>query len=197
MIVHKELVQGTDEWLRVRLGKFTASQASAIATAGKGLDTLVFEKAEELITQEIKQGYKNPDMERGNLLEPKARNLYELETENIVHEVGFVELDQYVGCSPDGMIGNEGLVEIKCPSFRVYYEYLTTGKVDPSYFNQMQMQMFVTDRKWCDYTVYNPLFKSQPIIIKRIDRDEIAIKKIQVGLTMGVAKLQSIIERIK
>lgn len=196
MKIYNDLQQGTEEWLKVRLGKFTASSASTIAVNGKGLETLIFEKAEELISGQIKEGYKNADMLRGNELEPKARNLYELETENIVNQVGFVELDEYIGCSPDGMIGNDGLMEVKCPTFRVYYDYLTTGLVDKGYMWQMQMQMYVTERKWCDYVVYNPLFKKTPIIIKRIERDENAINKLQVGLEMGKAKLQSIIERI-
>lgn len=197
MKIYNDLQQGTEEWLRVRLGKFTASSASTIAVNGKGLETLIFEKAEELISGQIKEGYKNADMLRGNELEPKARNLYELETENIVNQVGFCELDEFIGCSPDGMIGTDGLMEVKCPTFRVYYEYLTTGLVDTGYMWQMQMQMFVTERKWCDYVVYNPLFKKTPIIIKRIERDENAINKLKVGLEMGKAKLQSIIERIK
>jgi len=197
MKIYTDLQQGTEEWLKVRLGKFTASQASAIATAGKGLDTLVFEKVEELVTGQIKECYKNEDMIRGNELEPRARNLYELETGNIVKEVGFVELNDFVGCSPDGMVGLDGLMEVKSPSLRVYYEYLTTEVIDPAYMLQMQMQMFVADRKWCDYVVYNPLFKKQPIIIKRVERDEAKIKKIEVGLQIGVSKIQSILERIK
>jgi putative phage-type endonuclease len=189
--------QGTDEWLKIRLGKFTASKAQAIATNGKGLDTLVFEKAEEIITGQFKQGYKNADMERGNELESRARNLYELETGNVVNEVGFVELSEYVGCSPDGLVGNDGLFETKCPSFRVYYEFLTTGVINTGYMWQMQMQMLVTDRKWCDYVVYNPVFKSQPIIIKRVERDEKSINKLEVGLQTAQAKLKDILERIK
>jgi len=197
MKIYTDLQQGTEEWLKIRLGKLTASKAQAIATAGKGLDTLVFEKVEELVTGQIKECYKNEDMIRGNELEPRARNLYELETGNIVKEVGFVELNDFVGCSPDGMVGLDGLMEVKSPSLRVYYEYLTTEVIDPAYMLQMQMQMFVADRKWCDYVVYNPLFKKQPIIIKRVERDEAKIKKIEVGLQIGVSKIQSILERIK
>jgi len=197
MKIYNDLTQGTDEWLKVRLGKFTASSAQAIACNGKGLDTLVFEKAEEIITGQFKQGYKNADMERGNELEPKARNLYELETGNIVNQVGFVELSEYVGCSPDGLVGNDGLMEVKSPSFRVYYEFLTTGVINTGYMWQMQMQMLVTDRKWCDYVVYNPVFKNQPILIKRVDRDEKSINKLGVGLQTGEAKLLTILERTK
>lgn len=195
MKIYKDLQQGTSEWLQIRLGKFTASNASSVATAGKGLETLVFEKAEELVTGQIKEGFKNADMIRGNELEPKARNLYELETENIVSQVGFCELDEYVGCSPDGLVDEDGLVEIKSPTFRVFYEYLTTAKVDSKYMWQMQMQLLVTNRKWVDYVVYNPMFKKQPIIIKRIERDEEKIEKIKKGLEDGIKKLQEILEK--
>lgn len=195
MKIYNEITQGTPEWFEVRLGKLTASKATAIATAGRGLETLVYEKAAELITRKLPDAYTNQDIERGKELEHKARNAYEIETGNVVHEVGFIELDEFTGCSPDGLVGNDGLVEIKCPKDSVFIKYLYTGKVDTGYMWQMQMQMHVTSRKWVDYVVYNPNFRN-PLIIKRIDRDEAKIKKIKEGLATGKAKLQSILEKI-
>jgi putative phage-type endonuclease len=197
MKIYQTLEQGTKEWHVVRLGKLTASKASAIATNGKGLQTLVFEKVEELLTREFKETFKSKEMERGNELEPKARNAYELETGNIVQEVGFIEQDQYSGCSPDGLVSDDGLVEIKCPNFRTYFEYMESGKINPTYYAQMQMQMLISDRKYCDYVVYHPDFKKNPIIIKRVERDEAKIAKIKVGLAQGIAEIKSILEKIK
>lgn len=192
MIIHKDLQQGTDEWLKVRLGKFTASKASAIGSNGKGLTTLIWEKIDEIISGEIKQGFKNADMERGNELEPRARIAYEFETMNAVEQVGFIELDKYTGCSPDGLVGKDGLVEIKCPTNRVFYEYMTSGKIDTGYMWQMQMQLLVSGREWVDYVVFNPNFKNSTII-KRVNRDESAIAKIEAGLMTGKAQLESIL----
>ncbi len=196
MKIYKDLIQGTDEWLKIRLGKLTASKAKIIAVNGKGLETLVFDKVQEIVSKEIIPGYKNKAMEWGNEQEPKARIAYEFETGNPVTEVGFVELDEFVGCSPDGLVGDKGLVEIKSPTIRTFYEYMNTGKIDDGYMYQMQMQMYVTGREWCDYVVFNPYFKT-PLIIKRVDRSEAHIAKLKVGLAQGIAQIKAILERIK
>jgi predicted phage-related endonuclease len=125
--------QGTDEWLKLRLGKLTASSAQAIASNGKGLETLVYEKVAELLTHKLPEQFENEHIKRGNELEPLARNSYELETGNVVKEVGFVELDQYTGASPDGLVGDDGLVEFKCPSDIVFLKAMHTKKIDTKY----------------------------------------------------------------
>jgi len=195
VIIHN-IKQNTPEWLAVRLGKFTASQAQAIASAGKGLETLVFKKVAEILTDKAEEGYKNFDMERGHELEAMARGAYELETGSVVKEVGFCELDKQSGCSPDGLVGDRGLVEIKCPSNKVFVEYLYSGKIDTGYMWQMQMQMYVTDRAWCDYAVFNDNFLNL-IVINRIIRDESAIEKIKAGLATAKAMSDSILLKIK
>lgn len=195
MIIHKDLVQGTDEWLQIKLGKLTASHAQAIASNGKGLDTLCFKKVDELVSGEIEHGYKNADMERGNELEAVARFEYEMQTDNIVEKVGFIELDKYTGCSPDGLVGEDGGIEIKCPNIRIFYEYQQSGKVDTGYMWQIQMNLYVSDRKWWDYVVYNPNFK-ESLIVKRIERDEEKIEKIKIGLEAGIKKIEEIMEGI-
>lgn len=195
MKIHN-LEQGTPEWFAVRLGKFTASSATAIAAKGKGLETLVFEKVAEILTGKQKPPYTNPDMERGIELEKEARNAYELETGIKVVQVGFCELDEHTGASPDGLVGEKGLNETKCPNDVNFAKYLYDGKVDTGYNWQMQMQMLVTDRQWNDYTVYNPNFPN-PIIIKRIPRNETDIAKIKAGLAFGIGQKNLFLEKIK
>lgn len=195
MIVHN-LEQGTKEWLKLRLGKFTASTASAIKTNGKGLETLIFEKMAELLTQKQLTNFKSDAMERGNELEAEAREIYELTTGLSVKEVGFCELNEFVGASPDGLVGEDGLVEIKCPIPKTFVKYLVSGKVDPKYYAQMQFQLYVTDRKFCDYVVYHPDFPN-PVITKKIERDEAFIEKIRIGLESGIRKLNELMEKIK
>ena len=186
--------QKTEEWLRIRLGKLTASNAHPIKVNGKGLETLAKQKAIEEITMAVPEQYTNNDIERGNELEPMARSCYELDKGIKVIEVGFVELNENVGCSPDGLIGKDGLIEIKCPNDQNYFEAIVEGKFYPCYVSQCQFQMMVTNRKWNDLTFYNPNFDI-PIFIKRIERDEKYIEDIKKGLERGIELKQEFIKK--
>lgn len=188
--------QGTEEWFACRLGKLTASVARTIATQGKGLETLCLEKATEILTGKPTETYKNDAMEQGNLLESEARSIYELETGTNVEQVGFVEENEFIGVSPDGLVGDDGLIEIKCPQDKTYTQYLLDGKIKPEYYSQMQMQMFITERLWCDYVVYNPNFKKS-ITIQRVYPDKEEIKRIADGLAKGVGIIKDIIGKIE
>jgi exodeoxyribonuclease (lambda-induced) len=121
--------------------------------------------------------------------------MYEIETGNTVTEVGYCQLDDYSGCSPDGFIGEDGLIEIKCPCDSVFVRYLYDKKVDPKYYAQMQMQMLVTGRKWCDYVVFNQNFEKS-IVIKRIELDEESQVKLNFGLEQGKTKIKEIVKNI-
>lgn len=183
--------QGTPEWFACRLGKFTASDAQTIGCNGKGLETLVYEKLAEIITGKPKESYSNDDIERGHQLEMEARDSYTIDTGNTVECVGFCELDEYTGASPDGFVNGEGLVEIKCPNNVTFVRYMIDKKIDPKYYSQMQMQMYVTDRRWCDYVVYNPNFPT-PVITRRVERDELSIEKIKLGIASGIEMLKNL-----
>lgn len=183
-------IQGSPEWHELRK-RLTASEAQSIAAQGKGLDTLCMETVARMFSKAEPINYTNEDMERGHLLENEARGSFEIETGLMVEEVGFVEMDEYVGASPDGLTSDDGLIEIKCPSDKIYTEYLYTEKIDPKYFAQMQMQMLVTERKHCWYVVYNPNFEKS-IVIKRVDWDQTMIDKIVKGLEIGRAKIKDI-----
>ena len=195
MIIHN-FEQGTDEWFAVRLGKFTASHSQEIANDGKGLETLVKEKACEILTGKAKETFKSEAMERGNELEHNARQMFEFITGLTVEQVGFYELDEYTGASPDGLTSDNGLIEIKCPTAKVFLEYILDGKVDTKYMWQMQMQMMVTGKNHCYYTVFNPDFE-KPIIIKKIDRDDDKIKQIKAGLESGIKQIKEILNKVK
>lgn len=189
--------QGTEAWHQLRLGKFTASDAKTIATNGVGLDTLVFQKVAEILTgKSAIAPYTNADMERGKELEEMARNSYEIDTSIVVERVGFVELDEYIGCSPDGIIDTEGMQEIKCPNDANYARYRFEKKINAEHYWQMQMQMYIMGRKWCDYVVFNPNFNDKPVIIERVPYNGEDIKKLTIGLSKGVQKVQEILEKI-
>lgn len=184
--------QGLPEWFELRKGKMTASHAQAIASNGKGLKTYVHEVVAELYSSAEPVNYTSPDIERGNELEPVAREMYEMETGSQVLTIGFIEADEYVGASPDGLTGGgDGLVEIKCPKDRVFLELLLTGKIDPKYVWQMQMQMLIADRKWVDFVAYNPNFQESLVII-RVDADADKQQAIQTGLTAGTKMIKEL-----
>lgn len=195
MIIH-DVQQGTEEWLQLRVGKFTGTDGQAIAADGKGLETLVFEKAAEVITGKFKPSYTNTDIERGHELEAMARNSYELESGNLVKQVGFVELDEFTGCSPDGFILEDGMVEIKCKNDANYVRYLYDRKIDPAHNWQIQFNLMVSGRQWCDYVVFNENFP-KTTIITRINRNETEIAKLKAGVAVGIAQLKAILEKIK
>lgn len=195
MIIH-DVKQGTDEWFQLRLGKFTGSDGQAVAANGKGLETLIFEKAAEIITGKSKPSYTNPDMERGNELEAMARNSYELESGKLVKQVGFCEMDEFTGSSPDGLIDEDGMVEIKCKNDANFARFLFDHKIDPEHNWQIQFNLMVTGREYCDYVIFNENFP-KTTIITRIDRNESDIAKLKAGVAMGIAQLKAILDKIK
>lgn len=196
MKIYDKIEQGTPEWLMLRLGKFTASDAQAIASNGKGLETLVFEKAAEILTGKLKDEYTNADMDRGNELEEQARNEYELATGVVVKRVGFIEKSERVGCSPDGLIGEDGLQEIKCKNDANFARYMFDKIIDPAHIWQMQMQLLISERQYCDYVVFNPNFPTS-VIVTKVVRDEIAIEKLRIGLEEAQEKLDNVLAKIK
>lgn len=187
--------QGTDEWLNDRKLHMTASNATAIASNGSGLETYIKKLVMENFCTNI-ENYTNADMERGNELEPLARDMYFLQTGNEVEEVGFVELSKYVGASPDGLVGKDGLLEIKSPRNNTHFDFILNEKIKSIYIWQMQMQMYVIDRKWCDFASYNPNFEKE-LVIKRVERNELAISKIKTGIIKGEEMIEKLIEQYK
>lgn len=196
MKIINDFKQQSDEWFAYKLGKFGASDGQALGANGKGLETLCFEKASERLTKtRARESYTNGDMERGNEMEALARDIVSLEYGHPIMECGLIEMNEHVICSPDGLVGDDGLIEIKCPSNRVFMEYLYNKKIDTKYYAQMQMQLLVSGRKWVDYCVYNAAFPV-PLIIKRVERDKEAITKLEKGITEGIAKIEEILKTV-
>lgn len=197
MIIHN-LEQGSLEWHRVRAGKLTASDAQAIGNNGKGLESLVIETMARFYSSAPADSYTNANIERGNELEPQAASMYELQTGLITSKVGFVEFDEYVGCSPDRFVGEDGQLEIKCPSDVTFLKLMLAGKegVDTAHIWQMQMQMLVTGRKWTDYLAYNPNF-SKSLLIHRFEPDTLKFEALKRGFEIGKIKIQAIKNQIE
>jgi putative phage-type endonuclease len=183
--------QGTKEWFDLRKGLLTASHAQAIAANGKGLITYVKEKMCEVYSTAEKETYSNKAMENGVELEEYAAIAYEFETGRETERIGFVKYNDYIGASPDRIVGDDGLVEIKCPSDKTFFNLLLDNKIDSKYMWQMQMQMLITERKWCDYVVYNPNFDKSLVII-RVLPDEKKFQKLLEGFKAGEALIKEI-----
>ena len=188
--------QNTPEWYEVRLGKLTASRAQAIGNCGKGLETLCWEKAAEIITGKLPEQIESEDIRRGHELENEARGAYSIETGRPVEQVGFVEYSKYAGCSPDGLV-KDGLIEIKCKNDVNHLKLLTRQKPESEYMWQMQMQMLVTKRRWCDFVSYNPHFVDKPLIIIRIDQDLTMQRDLLEGIKKGTKRIQEILKEIE
>lgn len=195
MKIHDSIIQGSEEWFALRLARFTASDAQAIASNGAGLTTLVYEKAAEKLTGKTKDSYSNDDMLRGKELEALARSAYEIESGQAVKTTGFIELNEFAGASPDGLLGEKGLLEIKNPNAANFVKFMYERKIDTKYKWQTQMQLYVSGREWVDFVVHHPDFQ-KPLIITRIERDPEAIKKIEIGLSQGIAKLREILAKV-
>ncbi len=176
--------QQSDEWFEARKGKMTGSQAQAIGSNGKGLETYIYNLMAEKYSSSPGDQYSNDDTDRGNELEDTARKLYELEKGVEISRVGFVEFDEFSGVSPDGLIAGNGLIEIKCPNDKNHFHIAMTSEIDTKYQWQMQMQLLVTGRNWCDFISFNPNF-TQDLIIIRVEKDEKKQEKLKEGLLKG------------
>jgi putative phage-type endonuclease len=196
MQIHN-IEQRSDEWYELRKKyPLTASNAQAIGNNGRGLETLIWNVLADKYSTAEKENYSNKDLERGVELEPQARAMYELERGVKVEEVGFVtneDISKVAGASPDGTVGTDGLIEIKCFDDAKHFKYSINGlEVESQYMWQMQMQLLITGRKWVDYVAYNPDFKSSLLIV-RVEPD----KEMQEKIVEGLKKGEQIIKEIE
>jgi len=198
MKIHNNIIQRSKDWFKIKAQKMSGSHAQAIGNAGKGLETYIYELMSEFYSSAEKEHFSNEHTERGDELESTARGIYELEKEVEVKQVGFVEYNEFVGCSPDGLVGEDGLIEIKCPNDTEYLKYLLFGEkqIDTKYVWQCQMQMLVVDRNWNDLVIYNPNFKNSMLIF-RIERDMASFESLEKGFEVGKAKILEIKEKLK
>ena len=159
--------QGTEEWLALRLGKVTASKVKDVLTKGRGnaqsktAETYMMELIAEKLTGQSKPFFENDSMRWGTETEPQARAMYEVNNDFVsVREVAFIEHSEFVGVSPDGLIGEDGLLEIKCPNTTTQLKRALSDDYSADYKAQIQMQLWVADRKWCDFLSFDPLLRS-------------------------------------
>lgn len=192
-----EMIQGSPEWIAARLGKVTASRiADVIARTKTGWSAYrgkyMIELIAERLTGEPSPAYVSPAMRWGTVTEPEARAAYEFETDATIEAVGFVEHPRipFAGASPDGFVGEDGLVEFKCPNPATHIDVLLKNEVPADYLSQVMWQMACTDRKWCDFVSFDPRFpEGLRLVVIRVARDEARIMELERDVIAFLAEL--------
>lgn len=189
-----DIEQGTPEWHELRCGIPTSSCFDKIVTPAKGelsaqSSTYLHELLAEWLSGEPGDSFSSRWTERGTELEPQARAYYAFERDADVRQVGFVFADstRMVGCSPDGLVDDNGLLEFKCPKPSTHIGYLLAGKLPTTYRAQVQGSLMVTGRQWCDFVSYCP---GLPPLIVRVDRDAEFIAKLRAALATFTSRLK-------
>ena len=183
-----EVVQGTPEWHALRCGKVTASRIDDVMAKGKGdaesasRRNYRMELVVERRTGIQQEGFVSRDMILGQEREPIARARYEVARGVLVREVSFIDHRSIpmCGASPDGLVGDDGMLELKCPKAATHYGYIMGNKVPADYQLQMLWQMECANRKWVDFGSYCPEFdRDRQLFIRRFYRDDERLKVIR------------------
>lgn len=196
IVYYDNIEQNSEEWHELRRGKMTASNATAIGANGAGLVTYT----KELVLDRlgiITEPYINSDIERGNELEEEARQAYEFKTGVTTKKTGFITNSIYknVGCSPDAIINEDGGLELKARN-NLKHLSLILGETKEIPFNQIQLTLLITERKWWDFASYNPNF-SKPLFITRILPDEKYFEKLKNGIERGNELINEYMDKYK
>lgn len=191
--------QSTPEWFSCRMGIPTASMFGTVMAKGKDggasltRKTYLYKLAGEIITGEPAENYSNDHMERGKQMEAEARDIYAFVTDLIPQQVGFIR-NGAKGCSPDSLIGNSGVLEVKSKLAHLTIECLLRDEFPPEHKAQCQGALWVSEREWVDIAVY---WKGLPLFIKRAGRDDTYIQKLSEAVDVFNEELAGIVDRVR
>lgn len=200
-----DVEQGTPEWFAARLGKVSASRvADVVAKTKTGWGASRANYAADLIAERLTgvkaESYSNVAMQWGTDNEPAARKAYEFMTGNAVATVGLVlhpSIDMACA-SPDGLVGEDGLVEIKAPQTATHIETLLGAPVADKYVKQVHWQMAATGRAWCDFVSFDPRMPGEMSLhITRIARDDALIKSLEADVSVFLSEISDKVARLK
>jgi putative phage-type endonuclease len=198
--------QRTDAWFAARCGQFTASRAADLMARTKSgpsasRGALLTELAIERLTGQPTPSYTNAAMQRGIELEDEARDAYAFAKLVAVQQVAYIVAEGLpnAGCSPDGLVGDEGIVEIKCPTnMAKHLDALRSGAHAVEYRWQLQHQLMVTGRAWNDAVSYHPAFpEGLQLAITRVERDEAAIAELRAAIIAADAEVEAIVAELR
>lgn len=198
------IVQGTEEWRALRVGKVTASRVADVVRRTKsGYSTSRKNYSAFLLCERLTgrptETFKSAEMNWGTEKEPDARAAYEFMRDVTVEQVAFVDHPsiRMSGASPDGLVGEDGLIEIKCPNTSTHLDSLLYGGVDEDYVIQMQWQMACTGRAWVDFVSFDPRMpEDMQLFIKRVPRDEKLIAEYEAEVIKFLAEVQETVEKL-
>ena len=195
--------QRSEEWFQARLGKVTASRVADVLAKIKSGESASrrnykIQLVSERLTGEKQETYINQAMQDGIDREFYARERY-VQQHGEVEEVGFIQHPTLeAGASPDGLVGDDGLIEIKCPLGTTHTETLMTQEVPSKYMPQIQFQLLVTGRKWCDFVSFNPMFPEHlQLFVKRVDADPVYQKELEVEVGKFLDEVNDVINKLK
>ena len=197
--------QGSPEWLALRLGKVTASRIKDVLANGRGnapskmAESYMMELVAERLTGESKPFFENDAMRWGTETEGEARAVYSIKNSRFdVEEVAFIELDDDIGISPDGLVGDDGLIEIKCPNTTTQLKRALSDNYSKDYKAQIQMQLWVSERAWCDFVSFDPRLSGKAgYLEQRVYRDNSYISDMQDKTFEFVGKMKELINKLK
>lgn len=196
------IVQGSPEWFAQRLGKVTASRLRDVIAKIKTGEAAAranyrAELVAERLSGKVADSFTNSSMKWGTECEPLARAAYEAETGQLVMETGMISHPtiSMAGASPDGLIDNDGLLEIKCPETKGHIETLMNNAAPSQYIPQMQWQMACTGRQWVDFVSFDPRLPAEyQLFIKRVERDDALIAEYEAAVIQFLAEVDATIE---
>lgn len=191
--------QLSDQWFSARIGSIGGSGIASVVAKGKGKmrNNLLYRLAGEILSGEKYQGYSNADMERGIEQEQDARDWYEYETGNKCTQVGLVKETDHTHYSPDALLGEDGILEVKCTIPSVHIETILKDEIPAEYRRQCQWGLFICQRDFVDFVSYSPLIIDMPILIIRRGRDEKLIKELDEGAYKFILELKAVVKKIK
>jgi len=193
--------QRTDEWFEARLGKVTASRICDVlaATSTAAYQNYQAQLIAERLTGEPYESHVTTAMQWGIEKEEDARSLYEFMCDQDVLDIGFVEhfVIKQSGASPDGLVGMNGQIEIKCPNTATHIKTLTTQKIEKKYRDQMTWQMACTGRQWCDFISYDPRLPAEhSLCVIRFERDDEQVKEMELAVRQFLRSLKDKISQM-
>jgi putative phage-type endonuclease len=198
------IVQGSDAWFQSRMGKVTASRvADVIAKTKTGYstsrDNYMAQLVCERMTNTVAESFTNSAMQWGTETEPLARAAYEAHADVLVDEVAMITHPtiEAAGASPDGLVGDDGVLEIKCPNTATHIDTLLTQTVPGKYITQMQWQMACTGRKWCDFVSFDPrMSDGLQLFVKRVDFDPVYVAMLEKEVVQFLTELDGKIKKL-
>jgi hypothetical protein len=203
-----DCLQGSDRWFGLRLSSIGGSGIKKVTAKGQGKmrSAYLYQKAYELLTGRRTESYQNDAMVLGTESEPLSRNVYSFEADVEVEQVAIIKEGPHRHVSVDGLVGNDGIIEIKNINGAGFVETVSKSKVPTEHLKQINWGLFITQREWCDFIQAHWIregyeiiagYQDKPIWVKRIYRDEKLIKEMDEESYKFILEMKALVERMK